>query len=484
MKDLAGTSVAADIKTKGSSRSDAKSLAAVDGASGQARAADDPEERRNAAHRSLSAETQSDAYESQNDTKQRLERQEGDIIVILQNLQALQKEMKGFQKDIILLKTSADDMRVRQDEQQNDGLIEDLEMLAEGVSNVSGRLGEVDSLKLEIKMMQSRVKRLEDEKRVPQTSMGPPPTPRSVTNGGRPIKSYNKAQEKPLGSNISSPHPSGYKSAVDSALHRARAASVHRDYTHTAALDPALNRSRGASVQHDHVHRSHSRSDMPPPEVPNRAASRNAPELRSSSDSTRTHRSQNNLHNAISALNESASEFPEVVEDSDEEYDNHEPSPDPEDESYRPRRSRQSLPTRLNSGGIDGEYKANPQKRRRTTSHALNRDPSPHPNDPAYQSIWAAATESEIGAPAPAQRNAHGFLIKPNGQIDKRSLRFLGKAKNKRRSVPKHAMRDVEGYLLNSDGTRNERSVSIIDGMRKREQEESEAPGRSREASE
>ena len=500
MKDLAGNFVVADIKIKETPSSDVKSSAVVDHARRQTRRADDSGERHNALLRALSAETERDGHGSQDALSQRIERQEGDIIIILQNLQALQKEMRSFQKEIDSLRTASDDIRAQQDEQQNYVLTEDLEPLTETVSNLSGRLGEVGSLKLEMKMMQSRVKRLEEEKRGPPSIMGPTPTPRSSTNGVRPVQSYDKTQEKSLGSNISSSRPNAYATSVDSALNRARAASVQRDYTQTPkaslldraraasvqldymrtpAVGSSSSHSRAASVQRDNSHRSHSRSEMPPPEIPNRAASRNAPELRSSSDTARNPRSQNNLHNAISALNESANEFPEVVEDSDEEYDDQDPSPDLENGSHRPRRGRQSLPSRMASVDVDGEYKGNPQKRRRTTSHALNADPSPPPDDPAYRSLWAAPIESERGTPGSAPRNAHGFVLKSNGEIDKRSLRFLGKSKNKRRNVPKFATRDEQGYLLNPDGTRNERSVSIIDGMRRREREESEAAGRS-----
>ena len=69
------------------------------------------------------------------------------------------------------------------------------------------------------------------------------------------------------------------------------------------------------------------------------------------------------------------------------------------------------------------------------------------------------------------------MIIKPNGQIDKRSLRFLGKAKGRRRLAGQGAARDAEGYLLKADGTRNQRSVSIINSLKSKDRGESEAPG-------
>ena len=472
MKDLAGTNVVANIKIRDPPRSDVNAPIAFSHTSKQGRRNDDSDRRHNAFRRSLSVETEGEQHEAQSNITHRLERQEGDIIIVLQNLQALQKEMRSFKKDFDALKTATDDMTAQQNEQSNAVLTEDLELLTESVSDVSSKLGEVDSLKLEMKMMQSRLKRLEEEKRGHPTAMAPPPTPRS-TNGVRPVQSYNKTQERPFGNKSSTPHASAFTSSVESALDRARAASVQRDFPQTPKASH-VDRARAASVQCDLKYQSHNRSEMPPPEIPNHAASRSAPDLRSASETPRNVRGQSNLHNAISVLNESANEFPEVVEDSDEEYDDQGPSPDVEDENRRPRRARHSLPTRKVSNGVDGDYEGNPQKRRRTTSHALTAEPSPPPGDPAYQSLWATATDAEGETSMNSQRNANGFMLKTNGEVDKRSLRFLGKNK-KRRSLHKNAMRDDDGYLLNADGSRNERSVSIIDGMKKREKERGES---------
>ncbi len=72
------------------------------------------------------------------------------------------------------------------------------------------------------------------------------------------------------------------------------------------------------------------------------------------------------------------------------------------------------------------------------------------------------------------QRNERGQIVKANGEIDKRSLRFMGRRK-KRKPSPGSSLRDAEGYLLNRDGTRNPRSVSMINALRSG-REESEVP--------
>ena len=460
MKNLTGTEVEANIKVKGAPRPDANSSAVVEHTTNSVSKASKNNEGNTSARRSLSTETGNEEGEAQNDTMQLVKRQECDIIVILQSLETLQKEMKSFQKEMKSVKVAVNDIRARQDEQQTHELAEDIELLTDTISQVSGKVGELDALKLESKMMQSRVKRLEDEKRGLQTGMEPPPTPRLASNGARPAPSFQKAEEKPLSNSTYSPHRSAYTPVVNS----------------------ALSRSRVAPAQGSHTPRSHARNDMPPPDIPRSASSRalaRPSSFRSGSETARNPHGRSNLHNAISDVNDSASELPSAAQDDDddeEEYNDGESSLDPEDETYQPRRSRsrQSLPARMASVDVapEGRY-----KRRRTTSHALTRDnttpPSPHPDDPNYKSIWAAPTaESERVTPVPVQRNEHGFIIKPNGQVDKRSLRFLGKVKNKRRNVGRDAVRDAEGYLLDADGTRNERSVRIINGMRKREREE------------
>lgn len=467
MRTLDGTEVEANIKVKGAPRLDVNSLAIVDQAKEDAVNANDSHDGHPSAHGFPSTEAGNE-IQAPNDTIQIIKRQEGDIIIILQTLETLQKEMKSFQKDMKSVKVAVNDIRTRQDQQQTPELSEDIELLTETMAGMSGKVGELDALKLESKMMQSRVKRLEDDKRGLQTSMEPLSTPRPTTNSAKPVHSIQKAEEKMIGNAVSSPRRNVY----------------------SAGMNPTSNRSRAASVQGSDTPRISTRNDMPPPEQPRSQSGRllaRPSSIRSASETGDNPHRRSNLHHTISSKNDSASEVPPVTqddedndEDNDEEYHVEESTPDPDDETYRPRRSRsrQSLPTRIASHDtLGGDRYTNSNKRRRTTSHALNRDnntpPSPHPDDPNYRSIWAAPnTESDRATPAPALRNEHGFIIKPNGQIDKRSLRFLGKVKKKRRSVAKHAARDSEGYLLEPDGTRNERSVRIIDGMRKRDRDE------------
>lgn len=443
MKNLAGIEVEANIKMKGASRSDANSSAVMNHRNESATKANHLHEGHPSLRRSLSSETGNES-EAHPDTRQLVKRQEGDINIILQTLETLQKETKSFQKEMKSLKAAVNDVRSRQNEQQTPEMSEDIDLLTETVANISGKVGEIDALKLESKMMQSRVKRLEDEKRGLQAGMEPPPTPRSASNSARPTQSFH------------SPRPGALPPGAN----------------------PTSSRERASSVQVNHTPRTHARNHMPPPETPRSVITRalaRPSSLRSTSESDHRPNGRSNLHQAVSGSGDGANELPRAVqaeEKGDEEYHEEESSPDPEDQTYHPR--RRSLPTRIPSSEMVFESHNDPKsnKRRRTTSHALNRDnntpPSPHPDDPDYRSIWAAPiADSERGTPAPVQRNEHGFIIKQNGQIDKRSLRFLGKVKNTRRNMIKVAPRDPEGYLLDEDGTRNPRSVRIIDGMRK-----------------
>ena len=297
--------------------------------------------------------------------------------------------MRDFQDEMGVMRTDADHIRAQQEEDQSRMQTEDLEMLTESVSKVSSKLGEVESLKLEVKMMQSRIKRLEDEKRLPQRVMGPPLTPRSATNGSRSVPSFDSTFNKRLASSNLKPSLGINGRDFENSINRSRASSVQIDYDRTTAISTGLKSSRATSVQGDDTRSAPTRSDMPPPPIPIRNSSQNPTKLRSASETPRTRQTQDNLNNAISVLNESATEFPTEVEDSDDEYKEGDPSPDEDEDdgTYRTRHSRQSLPSTFNKDVDPEGTPDNPKKRRRTTaSVSLNRDsPSPPTRRPVLQ---------------------------------------------------------------------------------------------------
>ena len=251
MKTLAGIEVEANIKNKVAPQLDANSSVVADHTIESASHATRSQGGHSLARRSLSTETGNEV-DVHNNTTQLVKRQEGDIKVILHTLETLQKEVTSFQKELKSVKGAVNDIRVRQEEQQSPELFEDIELLTETVANVSNKVGELDALKLESKMMQSRVKRLEDEKRGHQTGMEPPATPKLSSSNARSAQSLQKAEEKGLGINAHSPRRSA----------------------HPAVVDDALSRSRAASVQGSSTPRDHHRNDMPPPELPRSMSSR------------------------------------------------------------------------------------------------------------------------------------------------------------------------------------------------------------------
>lgn len=476
MKTLIGADVEANVKLKGAPRPDANSSAIVDSVTEDVPKTNHPHDAHPSSRRSLSAENDN-AAQAQKDMLQTVNRQESDIIAVFQSLDALRKEMKHYQKELESVKVAVSDVRARQDEQYIPEFTEEIDLLTETVLHVRAKVGELDDLKLEGKMMQSRVKRLEEDKRGNQTNMEVPSTPRSTTNTGRTIKLTQKAEELLSNNDAYSPRRSMPLAGAKSNLDRLRAASVHGGQTP----------------------RTHKDTDMPPPDLPRSQLSRNSARPSSTSSTSGTGHnvnSQHNVNHASSTTKDGAGGLPTLTgpddeEDSDKEYREGVSSADPDEEAYRPprSRSRQSLPTRMAPSedllAEDRHDATSSNKRRRTTSHALTRDnntpPSPHPDDPNYTSIWAApsagaADPSDRDTPAPVVRNQHGFIIKPNGQVDKRSLRFLGQTTGRRRTAQKDAARDSEGYLLLEDGTRNPRSVRIINGMKKNDKRRDRPP--------
>lgn len=97
--------------------------------------------------------------------------QENDISQILNSVTRLQQEMAS-------VKQAIDVVQNRPSQSHKSG--GDLDLLTESISNVSSRLGELDALKLETKMMLWRIKRIEDERPTRVVSSTQKPVPMSV----------------------------------------------------------------------------------------------------------------------------------------------------------------------------------------------------------------------------------------------------------------------------------------------------------------
>ena len=105
-------------------------------------------------------------------------------------------------------------------------------------------------------------------------------------------------------------------------------------------------------------------------------------------------------------------------------------------------------------------------KRRKTTAfdEAVPRARSTESPD---HSIWAADVPSARRLSG-ENRNEQGLLLRRNGKVDGRSIRYLTHEKEKRSHRPAQGPRDAEGYLLRPDGSRDTRSVRIINSAKKK----------------
>ena len=114
----------------------------------------------------------------------------------------------------------------------------------------------------------------------------------------------------------------------------------------------------------------------------------------------------------------------------------------------------------------DTEIGRGTTKRRKTTAfdEAVPRAGSTESPD---HSIWAAHIPSERRVSG-EKRNEQGLLLRRNGKVDRRSIRYLSHEKDKRSHRPAQGPRDAEGYLLRPDGSRDTRSVRIINSAKKK----------------
>ena len=113
----------------------------------------------------------------------------------------------------------------------------------------------------------------------------------------------------------------------------------------------------------------------------------------------------------------------------------------------------------------DNETGRGRTKRRKTTAfdEAVPRARSTESPD---HSIWAADVPS-ARRQSGENRNEQGLLLRRNGKVDGRSIRYLSYEKEKRSHRPAQGPRDAEGYLLRPDGSRDTRSVRIINSAKR-----------------
>lgn len=360
-----------------------------------------------------------------------------DITLLFKTIETLQHGMTSVVEAV-------EDLKSRLDVQSSPS--EDLWLLTENVTQVNRRLGEVDSLKLEMKLMQSKIARLEDE-RSSSSNTRAATSKRSIGPHKAPMAISKSRSEKSMSEHVISPQ-----------------------------IEPSFMNPQSEQLADC---QSTARSSI--------ASSNNGFKPRNAAEAA--HR-RSHLYKAVSALKENrgqkdggahipahggADESSDATEPDEEHLLNpeeEEPSDDSDDEDPI-RSSHRAFRFIEQDNYVDGTFP--PGKRRRTTPSHLSPDLTPeYPSPPSvrrpsgnttashegssYRSIWAP----ECGT----FRNERGFVVTRDGRIDGRSLRFEGKGHYKR-----DGPRDEEGYLLKVDGSRDKRSVRIIDGMKKRREE-------------
>ena len=399
-----------------------------------------------------------------------LRRQQRDISFIFKAIESLRQEMGSIAE-------LAEEVRIRQDEIPTDRgafLPEDVQLLTENITRVNRKMGDLESLRFELKVMKSKVKRLEEEKRTATApKMDPPPPPRqamrqSTINGKR-------IEERPKPS--SSDHDYSNMQIDPSLTDPAGPPNHHHSNSPISVRKELVQQAQSSQPAAD--------SQSPPVSfpAPPRHFAESARRARAFNHALSQLRSPDGEEDALGldqngAYSPRLDSEPEYLGDESPEGGASELDEDEDDgDSYQPRRpgamarGRHSLPTRmlpphprhLNGGGTNGggskqkthHHHQQSKKRRRTASPAPSEVSSildaSHPN---YRSIWA---------PEGPLRNERGLMITRDGRIDGRSLRFEGKGHYKREGP-----RDAEGYLLRTDGSRDKRSVRIIDAMKKR----------------
>ena len=334
-------------------------------------------------------------------------------------------------------------------------------LVTQNLQLLTHKVGEVDSLKFEIEMLHTRIKRLEDEnQRLRASRMDPPPVPRRAS------------------------------SSKQAGIRGEQTSSADTDQNvETMQIDPSLT-GPSESLQMQQMQGSNAdRAEDQSQDTTEHRQARSSPG-RKPRHYAETAREARTLNHVLSHLergnddddeedelqtNDGDSEFPtqesefgtgDFEDDDESRFDDYSTvgGDYQRDDDYDDLESEISYP-----GQHLGVHIASANKRRRSNS------PTPStstmggggvPGAGAGSGNPAAAGYHSIWAPETGYRPERGLMITRDGRIDGRSLRFEGKGHYKRQGP-----RDADGYLLRADGSRDKRSVRIINAMKKRQAE-------------
>ena len=409
----------------------------------------------------------------------------------------------------------------------------EIELLTENVSKVSKGMGEVEGLKFEIKMMQQRLKRLEEANSNRRTSptivdtrdpsrettpiapryLSPYATPRSQygssrgdttvgrdfgsrllsrsfserLTGGHPLRNVEHILDRPPSRDGYQMPSEGVQSLNDQRPPENvdKAANGTQENQTAATPDPSKSYTDEKLRSSDPLANGHEES-LPRGAFSAQAMQSKATDVNSNAISEAHTRPWPSVHDTENVVQEN--EEVEMIRDQPHLQD-------PRDFLVANNTPERPIPSAIMVSHIQGHHQtpilasannATPAaekskehvtapetetgrgntKRRKTTAfdEAVPRAGSTESPD---HSIWAAHIPSERRVSG-ENRNEQGLLLRRNGKVDRRSIRYLSHEKDKRSHRPAQGPRDAEGYLLRPDGSRDTRSVRIINSAKKK----------------
>lgn len=364
-----------------------------------------------------------------------------------------------LQEDMMSLRQSVENLQERRN-QASHYLAADVDILTGNLKKVGSRLSELDALKLEMKMMQQRIKHMDGSRSTGRQS--------SAVLGSAQV---SRRSSPKINNKQATPRDNALSNGLQTAAPQ----------TPISALFDGLFSVDGITSRG-----SHTSVDMPPPQFPHNKPERHSVKRRTSTANKMatpsTASTPTSLPRVMSQIQD-ASIGPYHEPQESHIYD------DELDEDVRPRSSTgSSTKTILQSGkktahsrGIQTTPTAQ-QPLPKTQSRESVPFPPPTPES-SYEhgsarsghnskrrktsavhantrstSIWSPNYRDS--GPSRARRNEQAFLSRVNGEAHDRPARFQNVEITGKRK-PGH--RDQDGYLIKADGTRDSRSTGQRD---------------------
>lgn len=432
----------------------------------------------------------------------------------IRDIDRIMASVNMLQQDMLSLRESLEHLEDRRDRSSQD-LAGNVGILTDNTTKVSSSLREVDALKLEMKMMQQRVKRMEGSRStglrsstvlVPaQVSSRLSPTtdeqatPRNNAASNGLFFSATQTPVSPCFDGLLAPQKTisercdvvdGGESSFQGHSYGSKAEVLPPQKLFTTRPKMPLNGTASRA--------SHTAVNMPPPQIPPKKTEQNIISRRNSiASSVTTPRTASTtitgitksttLPRIISQMRE-ASTSPRYNHQEDHEYDDElvddispqssiksstaksrppvgntaqsrqnrtiESAQQPPPKTQRRQSVPMPLPTPESSNKnrpARGRTAHHDSKRRKTTAFDAN--------TPSI-SIWAA--DSRHSRSVSSRRDEQGLTIRTNGEVDEEFAKLQNlESEGRKRKRP--GERDEEGYLLRPDGTRDPRSVASMD---------------------